>query len=555
MLPRCDRYAVATLILLVICSWAPRFSGPIDLRWDAAVYYILGTALAEGHGYRLLNEPGEIRAILFPPLLPAIVAVHQRVIGTADPVVVGAGLRVFFFLLFAAYVMATYALLRRIARAPYALAGTVVATLTFLPIWLSDRCYSDLPFALTCILFVLLQPRASDGTHAREVLCWATATAALLLRTVGIALFVAWIAESLAMKNYRRAAVRALLALVPMVGWQLYVHQVAAGPEYLSPAYAYQRADYNIYNVTYSQLFSLRDHLNPSLGKATPLERARRLPGLVADLIPGLGGAITVPRTEWELAVEWLKRRPVVKLVPWRTIDVVLTIIGVAILIGGAIQLRAGELRTAVLVLVYVAALCSMPPSYFGELPRYLTVIGPLLMMLALQCFSTLWGFRTRVPDSTATAGTVLIFALALVVLGLGASTIVRGYSDDLRPVVHRNWNGRQVEYRLFTYQDDYEELDQALEWLAGRASPGDVVASTTPHWVYLRTGLKAVLPPFEPDGVTAQALLDSVPVRYVVVADWLSRRHALPAVEHAAGRWRIVYATPHCTIYERLRD
>jgi hypothetical protein len=28
--------------------WAPRIYGPIDLRWDGASYYVLGTSLAEG---------------------------------------------------------------------------------------------------------------------------------------------------------------------------------------------------------------------------------------------------------------------------------------------------------------------------------------------------------------------------------------------------------------------------------------------------------------------------------------------------------------------------
>ena len=58
--------------------------GPLDLRYDAGVYYILGTSLAEGHGYRLLSEPGQIQAVQYPPLLPALVAIHQRLSGTND---------------------------------------------------------------------------------------------------------------------------------------------------------------------------------------------------------------------------------------------------------------------------------------------------------------------------------------------------------------------------------------------------------------------------------------------------------------------------------------
>jgi hypothetical protein len=56
------------LIALALLLWAPRLRGPLDLRWDGAVYYVLGTSLAEGKGYRLLNEPGEVEAVQYPPL-------------------------------------------------------------------------------------------------------------------------------------------------------------------------------------------------------------------------------------------------------------------------------------------------------------------------------------------------------------------------------------------------------------------------------------------------------------------------------------------------------
>ena len=76
---------LAILLGLVCLLWIPRCSGTIDLRYDGGVYYVLGTSLAQGKGYRLLNEPGEIEAIQYPPLLPAIVAAHQVVLGTSDP--------------------------------------------------------------------------------------------------------------------------------------------------------------------------------------------------------------------------------------------------------------------------------------------------------------------------------------------------------------------------------------------------------------------------------------------------------------------------------------
>ena len=51
-------WAEVVVVAIALLVWAPRLTGPIDLRWDAGVYYLLGTSLATGHGYRILSEPG-----------------------------------------------------------------------------------------------------------------------------------------------------------------------------------------------------------------------------------------------------------------------------------------------------------------------------------------------------------------------------------------------------------------------------------------------------------------------------------------------------------------
>ena len=88
-----DLSAVAVLLSLVLATWVPRLRGPIDLRYDAGYCFMLGTALAENKGYRLLSEPGEVLADQYPPGLPAIVALYQRLLRTSDPWVVGEAAR------------------------------------------------------------------------------------------------------------------------------------------------------------------------------------------------------------------------------------------------------------------------------------------------------------------------------------------------------------------------------------------------------------------------------------------------------------------------------
>ena len=47
-----ERFILCVLLLLGAIIWLPRLNGPLDLRWDAGTYYVLGTSLAEGRGYR-----------------------------------------------------------------------------------------------------------------------------------------------------------------------------------------------------------------------------------------------------------------------------------------------------------------------------------------------------------------------------------------------------------------------------------------------------------------------------------------------------------------------
>jgi hypothetical protein len=113
---------------------------------------------------------------------------------------------------------------------------------------------------------------------------------------------------------------------------------------------------------------------------------------------------------------------------------------------------------------------------------------------------------------------------------------------------VYTDRAGQRHEYRLFFYDRSWRLHDDGLDWLGRQARPGEIVATSTPHWAYLRTGLPAVMPPYEADARLAATLLDQVPATYLIV-DQLSfldvgRRYTLPAIERAPDRWRLIYAT-----------
>ena len=274
-----DARPLAALLILAVVSWIPVMRGPIDLRWDAGVYYILGTSLAQGQGYRILNEPGDPQTVVYPPLLPLLVAGHQRVLGTSDPIVVGKWLRVTFELMLLGAVAATYVLGRRWLSPWQAFTASLIYLLARETYFLATLCFAELPFTLVSLSFFL--PRRPGWRT--EVVAGACAIATYLLRTIGIALLAAWVAESLIQRQWKRATLRAAVALLPLLLWQGYINQVISSDAYKHPAYAYQRAAYQNYNVAYSENMKYRDPYRPELGIATP---AQRLKQAASNLIP-----------------------------------------------------------------------------------------------------------------------------------------------------------------------------------------------------------------------------------------------------------------------------
>ena len=120
--------------IATIVSWVPRGGGPVDLRWDGGAYYILGTSLSEGDGYRMRSEPGSLPSSLHPPLVPAFVALHELALQTTNPVLVGRALKVSLAICSAAYVVAVFLLLS--ASLPMALAAGVALVALLQPQYL-----------------------------------------------------------------------------------------------------------------------------------------------------------------------------------------------------------------------------------------------------------------------------------------------------------------------------------------------------------------------------------------------------------------------------------
>jgi hypothetical protein len=545
---------IAVLSAVLIVAWLPRSAGPLDLRWDAGVYYVLGTSLAQGNGYRLLNEPGEIRAIQYPPLLPAIIAVHQLALGTDDPSIVGPWLRLSFFAISLGFTVATYMLLRRSLQTHVAFLGTLLCLLNPSVLTLSNGLMAEVPFALASTLFVLCATRQPIPAP------WLSGFFAIigyLLRTAGIALLIAWIVDAVARRDRRAFLFRLAVCAVPVLGWHTYVVLVQASPSYHNPAYPYQRAAYLYHNVSYATNLSLKDPFVPELGTITPGAAVRRYLLNLRELPATLGEAVSAPRAVWrDLLQMGRKLSGLPNIVPEWSTDATLILLGVLVL-GCLAVLAAGGQRVITTYLIGYILLVATTP-WMGNWPRYWAPITPLLVLAVSQSVQALHGLRHRnggPPPTRSWPVLVVILAGLLIVNVAGLVALHRAYFERVQ---YQAIDGRTVMYRLFFYRDDFRVFDAGLDWLIQRAQPADIVVTSMPHWVHLRTRLRAVMPPADPDPNEVLRLLDSVPARYVMAGGsraviW-GRKHVFPAVRDAPDRWSAVYADPGgaLVIYQR---
>src|SRR5215468_2333720 len=554
---RPDVIAALVLATLATLCWVPRLKGPIDLRWDGAAYYVLGTALAEGKGYRLLNEPGEIQSTLHPPMLPVLIALHRWILQTDDIVVLGHWLRLSYMIFSVSYVVAGYFMLRRFLSMTYSLLAALVFALQLHTIFMSDLCFPEIPFGLATVLFTLCNSSAGPSRFLRVPL----AVISYALRTIGAALLAAWVGEAICSRRLKQAVIRALISVVPVLCWLGYVAHVEASREYQHPAYQYQRADYAYPNVSYARNLRYKDSFSPELGYASLRDKAKSFVHNMFRMAVNLGEAVSTREPIWNIVRSAIDHRLGHALLPSAGIRVTLLLLSALIAYGVGLQVVKRQYFIPLYVVFSLIAICATP--WPGQFNRYLVPVAPFLslsLFLALRSIAGIvagrLSLRPRLVAATA-AG-----ALLSLILASQLPALFKLFTTWHQKVEWHTTNGARLEYRLFFYQGFYPAADAAVDWLRGRASARDIVAATDPQWVYLRTGLKSVLPPFEPDPAKAQSLLDGVPVKFLMVDESSLKAYTAPVVTAHPDRWRRAFAhstnetsgqTGNFAIYERV--
>jgi len=560
---RNDLFYLGVLLLVYLIVWIPRLTGPINFRWDASTYYMLGTALAEGKGYRLLNEPGEIQAVQYPPLLPMIVAAHQSIMGTSDYFKVGSVLRLTYFVISGLFLVMTYVLARKLLSPVFALLVGVITALSFSSfLGPSNVLYADLPFAAAAIGFLLCQQKSNRAIFS--IAAGILAAAAYLLRTAGLALLLAWIGESLIRGCFRQAGGRAVIAAVVVLFWQGYVWKVTHSYAYRHPIYSYQRADYNYPNVTYGQNSRLVDPFRPELGQISLKDVSERLTSNVTAVPVALGESAVVPTWFGPSLVEQLRRNLHVSFsddarnLLIGALRFGLFIVGILALIGAGLVARS---RQWVLSLYFgITLLTIVVTPWQNQFWRYLAPVAPLTLIFLFMTFLALRAWIRRQNLRWRRPLELLVIAIPAIMI-LSLQTAVAGHLFRSRtPISYYDAAGYERVLKIYDYGSEWHAFDPALEWIRRKAKTATVIATTVPHLAYLRTGHQAVLPPFETSPGTATHLLDEVPVTYLILDTLghpgISERYSAPLVAHRPEDWRLVFTAPDSMtcVYERAR-
>ena len=152
---------------------------------------------------------------------------------------------------------------------------------------------------------------------------------------------------------------------------------------------------------------------------------------------------------------------------------------------GLAILVLRHEFVVALYLLAYLGVLCVTP--FPGQYLRYLMPLAPVLALLAVLILDSM-SLDTRT-----------VAAWMLPVLLAQGALMIAVFAREHNPVSYVDASGNRIAYELFFYDEGNREFDEVVDYLHQHAAQSEIIGAGTPQWIYLRTGLKAVMPPSSP--------------------------------------------------------
>jgi hypothetical protein len=310
--------------------------------------------------------------------------------------------------------------------------------------------------------------------------------------------------------------------------------------------------------VSYAENAGLRDPFRPELGRYSRDELAARVGRNVLAVPEALAQSAWIASTSFDWFREKVRSRTGLPLPPTAVLRWTLVLLG-CVMVAGAVRFaRMGIWLPPLYFGATIGMICLTP--WPGQFWRYLAPLAPVSLLFLVTAL--LAGGRRLVTNGASAVRTLgsAVVALPLAGMLLFGATVAGEFLRHCPIVTVRQPSGGALTYRPLIYPADWPPLDDAFEWVRAHAAPQAVVASAVPHLSFLRTGHPSVLIPMEARPDSTLALLDQVPVSYVVLDGFdepaISRRYGAPAMESRPDRWRLAFTAPggRARVFERSR-
>ena len=459
-----------TIVLVPLPIYLLRLDDTVGMMVDDAWYIMLGKALAQGDGYRLINAPLPGILPMYPPGFPALLSLAfyayphfpenlwlLKSMSIAAMLAVG---------------LLSYIYLHRDRQLPRHLAACAAIAITLTPALVflaTSTVMSECVFTLAQLAAVVVAHRAVEASDegARRWIIFAAllAVVAVLIRSAGASVLIAACVCFLKERRWARAAGFAMVAVACLLPWSLYAQAH-------HPTAAQQEAHRGSILYGYADQFWMRRAGAPLSGRITVAELPERVTTNVVDVFARGVGGIIIPgllRGADESGEEVLSLGGRVGLVligfggspANMAISLVLSAIAA---LGYLRTIRQRVTMAEILVPVSLAIIVLWPWWTF----RFVVPLTPFLFFYFIQ------GLRWS-------PGLPLARVALLSIIGLNLYDHT-GYA--LRASSNPNgvdWLARAAE------------VDKALDWMSNHLDKRAVVATTNPALVNLLTGQRTI--------------------------------------------------------------
>lgn len=458
----------------IVCSvYLLRLNSAVGLMIDDAAYMVLGKALADGEGYRLVSSPTAVLPS-FPPGFPLLLSLVFRLspqfpqnvwllktISIAT--MIGVGLLTFVYLYRDRQLRADLA-------AFAALATVLTPAFVFLA---TSTVMSECVFTLSQLATVIMIHRSAGAssehsTRGLIVLAAVLAAAAMLIRSAAIGLTIAALLWWLTERRWRHAALFASVVVLCLLPWMLYAR--ANRPT------ASERAEHGgSIAHSYLDLLSMRWASAPQFGRITIDELPRRIQINSVDIAARSVGAVIAPvlfRGPEESGEE---------------LDS----------LGPSVELSAASMGSAAETMLISLVLGAIALTGFARVVREQLTIAELLMPIALAII-VVWPYRSFRFVLPLTPFLLLYFVRGIQVLAPAAVRAVLLCVIGLHLYDHGSYIALArdpVRSRDIRWLNWSREVEGALDWIndAQLGADGAIIAASNPALLYLRTGRKAI--------------------------------------------------------------